>query len=78
MKELTTYSDSNIKLTNKIHEVEKENVVLKNQMEETVHRGKIDTANLKMEFVKQKGELERDYDKSKAELEGVYSLMVQY
>lgn len=75
MKELTSSSDTNIQLTNKIHQVEKENLVLKNRVEEVTHRGKIELSNMKMDLVKQKGELGRQVDRLTADLEDVQSAL---
>ncbi|XP_061187305.1 centrosomal protein of 83 kDa-like [Saccostrea echinata] len=62
-RDLALTGDTHNKLTGQIHELEKENAVYKNKLEELTHKNKVDLTNLKMEMLKQRGELERERDK---------------
>ncbi|XP_064633317.1 centrosomal protein of 83 kDa-like [Lineus longissimus] len=72
-RELTNYSDENNRLTSRVHELEKENIVLRNRVDELSHRGKVDMTNLRMEMMKSNGELERERDKLQSEVEDLQS-----
>ncbi|XP_060580457.1 centrosomal protein of 83 kDa-like isoform X1 [Ruditapes philippinarum] len=56
-------ADIHNKLTMRIHELEKENMIYKNRAEEVTHKSKVDLTNLKMDMLKQRGDLERERDK---------------
>lgn len=56
-------ADTHNKLSLRIHELEKENMVYKNRAEEVTHKSKVDLTNLKMDMLKQRGDLERERDK---------------
>ncbi|XP_062569584.1 centrosomal protein of 83 kDa-like isoform X2 [Saccostrea cucullata] len=62
-RDLALTGDTHNKLTGQIHELEKENAVYKNKLEELTHKNKVDLTNLKMDMLKQRGELERERDK---------------
>ena len=62
-RDIVTSGDTHNKLTTKIHEVEKECIVLKNKADEATHKSKVDLTNLKMDMLKQRGDLERDRDR---------------
>ncbi|KAL3851718.1 hypothetical protein ACJMK2_015445 [Sinanodonta woodiana] len=62
-RDMTGSIDSYNKLLGKLHDLEKENMVLKNRADEVQHKSKLDVTNLKMDMLKQRGDLERDRDK---------------
>ncbi|XP_063439266.1 centrosomal protein of 83 kDa-like isoform X1 [Mytilus trossulus] len=62
-RDLALTGDTHNKLTGRIHELEKDNVILKNKVDEAIHRNKVELTNQKMEGLKQRGELERDRDR---------------
>lgn len=62
-RDLASTGDTHNKLTGRIHELEKENVILKNKVDEAVHKNKVELTNQKMDMLKQRGELERERDK---------------
>lgn len=64
-------ADTHNKLTLRIHDLEKENMIYKNRAEEVTHKSKVDLTNLKMEMLKQRGDLERERDKLANLLEGM-------
>lgn len=70
-KEISSTSDLYTQMTSKIHELEKDNIVLKNTAEEVTHRSKVELTNLKMEMLKERGELERERDRLATQLEGM-------
>ena len=70
-RDLTGTTDTHNKLTIKIHELEKENMIYKNRADEISHKSKVDITNLKMDMVKQRGDLERDRDKLANLVEGL-------
>ena len=74
-RDYVSTGDTYNKLTSRIHELEKDNVVLKNKSDEAVHKSKVDMTNLKMDMMKQRGELERSRDKLSNLLEGQCHLM---
>ena len=53
-----------------MHDLEKENIVLKNRVEESSHKGKVELTNLKMDMLKERGDMERQRDKLINQLEG--------
>ncbi|XP_052781716.1 centrosomal protein of 83 kDa-like [Mya arenaria] len=61
--EVTGSADTHNKLSVRIHELEKESMVYKNRAEEVAHKSRVDLTNLKMDMLKQRGELERERDK---------------
>lgn len=71
-RDLALTGDTHNKLTGQIHELEKENAVYKNRVEENTHKNKVDLTNLKMEMLKQRGELERERDKLLNVVDGRY------
>lgn len=62
-RDVSATADTHNKLTVRIHELEKENMVYKNRAEEITHKSKVDLTNLKMDMLKQRGDLERERDK---------------
>ncbi|XP_071082118.1 centrosomal protein of 83 kDa-like [Haliotis cracherodii] len=62
-RELSGTGETHNRLTGKIHELEKENLVFKNRVEELTHKNKVELTNLKMEMLKQRGDLERERDR---------------
>lgn len=69
-RELTASADAHAKYTNRIHELEKENITFKNRVEEVLHKGKVDVTDMKMEMLKQRGDLERERDTLRNKVEG--------
>ena len=65
--------DSNEQLTQmstRLHDFEKENIVLKNRSEEVTHRSRVELTNLKMDMLKERGDLERQRDRLTGDIEG--------
>lgn len=62
-RDLAATGDTHNKQTGRIHELEKDNVILKNKVDEAVHKNKVEITNQKMDMLKQRGELERERDK---------------
>jgi hypothetical protein len=56
--------------TRKIHDLERDNIVLKNYIEEAKHSHKKDISNLKLELVKEKGEHNRTKELLLNQIEG--------
>ena len=54
-----------------MHELEKENLVLRNRADEVTHKSKVEMTNLKMDMLKERGNLERERDKFRNEIEGI-------
>lgn len=71
-RDLALTGDTHNKLTGRIHELEKDNVILKNKVDEAIHKNKVELTNQKMEGLKQRGELERDRDRLANIIEGMY------
>ena len=47
-------------------------MVYKNRLDEVSHKSKVELTNMKMEMLKQRGDLERDRDKLANLVEGLY------
>ena len=69
-RELSGTQELQTQLTARIHELEKDNITLKNRADEVTHRSKVELTNLKMEMLQERGDLERTRDKLKNEIEG--------
>ena len=69
-RELSTTTDLHTSLTSRVHELEKDNLVFKNQAEEVTHKSKVDLTSLKMDMLRERGELERQRDRLVNEIEG--------
>ncbi|XP_060770254.1 centrosomal protein of 83 kDa isoform X2 [Neoarius graeffei] len=72
-KELHLSREQNAVLTGKLHKAEREINALKSQVEEIKHAHMLELANGKMEFVKARGEVERERDKLQTQVEGLQS-----
>jgi DNA-binding HxlR family transcriptional regulator len=70
-REIASTSDLQTQLTSRVHDLEKENIVLKNRVEESSHKGKVELTNLKMEMLKERGDMERQRDKLINQVEGM-------
>jgi len=55
------------------HELEKENSALRGRAEEAVHRGKLDVSNVRVEMLRERGDIERERDKLHSQLQGYSS-----
>ena len=51
-------------------------MIYKNRAEEVTHKSKVDLTNLKMDMLKQRGDLERERDKLSNLVEGNYPVIV--
>ena len=69
-RELSSSADEQTRLTTRVHELEKEAVQLKSRADEVTHRSKVDLATLKMDMLKERGELERERDRQHNQVEG--------
>ncbi|CAL1527078.1 unnamed protein product [Lymnaea stagnalis] len=68
-REVMASSTEHNKLRGEIHELEKKNTILKGHTEEVIHRSKVNLSDLKMEMLKQRGELEKERDRLRNEVE---------
>ena len=53
----------------KLHDLEKENLALKSRADEVEHKSKVDVSNVKMEMLRERGELEREHDRMRNQIE---------
>ncbi|KAK3526243.1 hypothetical protein QTP70_020396 [Hemibagrus guttatus] len=72
-KELRLSQEQNVVLTGKLHKAEREIKALNSQVEEIKHAHKLELANVKMEFLKTRGEVERERDKLQTQVESLQS-----
>ncbi|KAF7701818.1 centrosomal protein of 83 kDa [Silurus meridionalis] len=72
-KELRSSHEQHIVLTGKLHKAEREIHALNSQVEEIKHAHRLELANVKMEFLKARGELERERDKLQTQVESLQS-----
>ncbi|KAG7324194.1 hypothetical protein KOW79_012210 [Hemibagrus wyckioides] len=72
-KELRLSQEQNVVLTGKLHKAEREIKALNSQVEEIKHACKLELANVKMEFLKTRGEVERERDKLQTQVESLQS-----
>ena len=70
LRELASSADEQTCLTTRVHELEKEAVKLKSRADEVTHRSKVEMATLKMDMLKDSGELERERDRQRNQVEG--------
>jgi len=75
-REISGAGDTQNKLSVRIHELEKEAMVYKNRAEEVSHKSRVDLTNLKMDMLKQRGELERERDKLSNMVDGEAEFIV--
>lgn len=54
----------------RMHELEKENIALKNRADEVTHKSKLDMTNIRMETLQERGELDRERDRLTNLVEG--------
>lgn len=72
-RELMATTTEHNKLKGEIHELEKKNTILKGHAEEVIHRSKVDLSDLKMDMLKQRGELEKERDRLNNDVEDLRS-----
>ncbi|MCI4382190.1 hypothetical protein PGIGA_G00260380 [Pangasianodon gigas] len=72
-KELRLSHEQNAVLTGKLHKAEREINALNSQVEEIKHAHRLELANVKMEFLKARGEVERERDKLQTQVESLQS-----
>lgn len=72
-KELRSSHEQNVELTGKLHKSERETHVLNSQVEEIKHAHRLELANVKMEFLKARGEVERERDKLQTQVDSLQS-----
>ncbi|XP_076862591.1 centrosomal protein of 83 kDa [Brachyhypopomus gauderio] len=70
-KELRSTQEQNALLTGKLHKAEREINTLNSQVEGMRHTHKLELANVKLECVKARGEVERERDTLQAQVEGL-------
>ncbi|XP_026870050.2 centrosomal protein of 83 kDa [Electrophorus electricus] len=70
-KELRSTQEQNTLLTGKLHKAERESNALNSQVEGMRHTHKLELANVKLECVKARGEVERERDTLQARVEGL-------
>lgn len=54
----------------RMHELEKENIALKNRADEVTHKSKLDMTNIRMETLQERGEIDRERDRLTNLVEG--------
>ncbi|GAA6086838.1 centrosomal protein of 83 kDa isoform X2 [Tachysurus ichikawai] len=72
-KELHLSQEQNAVLTGKLHKAEREIKALNSQVEEMKHAHRLELANVKMEFLKARGEVEMERDKLQTQVESLQS-----
>ncbi|XP_070558809.1 centrosomal protein of 83 kDa-like isoform X1 [Ptychodera flava] len=72
-EELSTALDMQKTVNTRVHDLEKDKTMLRSQLEEALHRHKIEMTNMKMDVIKSKGEIERQRDTLANEVEGCRS-----
>ena len=71
-REHTISDEENSRLVLRAHELEKDNAALRGRAEEAIHRGKLDVSNVKVEMLRDRGDIERERDKLHSELQGIW------
>jgi chromosome segregation ATPase len=77
-REISATNDENGRLVARVHELEKENVGLRSRAEETTHRCKLDVSNVRVEMLRERGEIERDRDRMSGQLKGKWHRWFSY
>ncbi|XP_053497840.1 centrosomal protein of 83 kDa isoform X1 [Ictalurus furcatus] len=72
-KDLRLSHEQNAVLTGKLHKAEREINALNSQVEEIKHAHRLELANVKMEYLKARGEVERERDKLQTQVESLQS-----
>jgi len=62
--------EENSRLALRAHELEKENAALRGRAEEAMHRGKLEASNVRVEMLRERGDIERDRDRLHSQLQG--------
>lgn len=62
-RELTLANDHLSHVMSRMHDLEKDNIALKNRAEEVTHKSKLDVTNIRMEMLQERGDLERHRDR---------------
>lgn len=73
-RELTVALETTTELTAQLYKVEKDNLVLKNKAEDASHRLKVEVTDVKMQMLKERGDLERQQDRYANQIEGTVVL----
>ena len=68
-RELSSSTDEQSRVTTRVHELEKDAVQLKRRADEVTHRSKVEMATLKMDLMKERGELGRERDRQRNQIE---------
>ena len=71
-REHAVSNEENSRLALRTHELEKENAALRGRAEEAIHRGKLDASNVRVEMLRERGEIERDRDRLHSQLQGCH------
>ena len=74
-REISNTTEFQTDVTQKCHGLEKENLVLKNRAEEAEHQGRLEVTNIRMEMLKERGELERQRDRLANETAGEHIML---
>ena len=69
-RELSNASDENSRLATRLHELETELTAVRSRLEETTHRCKLEVSNVRVEMLRERGDVERDRDRLNAQLQG--------
>lgn len=69
-------NEENSRLALRTHELEKENAALRGRAEEAIHRGKLDASNVRVEMLRERGDIERDRDRLHSQLQGILLLNI--
>jgi len=62
--------EENSRLALRAHELDKENAALRGRAEEAMHRGKLEASNVRVEMLRERGDIERDRDRLHSQLQG--------
>ena len=72
--EYSISNEENSRLLMHTRELEKENVALRSHAEEALHRGKLDVSNVRVEMLRERGDIERERDRLESQLQGMLSI----
>ena len=69
-RESSIAAEESSRLAVRAHELEKENAALRGRVEEALHRAKLDASNVRVEMLRERGDVERDRDRLHSQLQG--------
>lgn len=75
-REVSGSNDEISRLTSRVHELEKETTGLRGRADEVVHRCKLDISNVRVEMLRERGDIERQRDQLSSQLRGSMFLLL--